>query len=107
MDLRSKSSRRTSRSAPRTRKSSMTESGLLALWRKHLLDQSAGMHLVDPSHSLQVFIGITDQGAARLVIRSTSKPSKPALSDLVLTERYEDQAGKWNLSLTLQDPKFI
>jgi hypothetical protein len=41
-----------------------------------------------------------------MVIRSETKPAMPSLSSLVLVERYQDRASKWNLSFTLQDDKF-
>ena len=41
----------------------------------------------------------------RLVIRSSAKPAKPTLSNVVLVERHEDQAGKWNLSLHPAGPE--
>ena len=84
----------------------MIESALLATWRAHIASSSPGLHLADAVHPLQIYIGKTDQGAARMVIRSSQKTSKPALASIVLVERYEDQSGRWNLSLTLQDPKF-
>lgn len=84
----------------------MTESALITSWRSHLASAVAGLHLVDAGHPLQVFIGVTDQGAPRMVIRADSKPVRPTLSEVVLVERYEDGASKWNLSFTLQDNKF-
>lgn len=85
----------------------MTDSVLLNTWRQHLSSDSAGLHLADTSHPLQIFIGRTDSYAPRMVIRSTAKPAKPTLSNIVLLERYEDQSGKWNLSFILQDCKFV
>lgn len=84
----------------------MTESKIIDAWRAHLKAPGAGLHLVDPRHVLQIFIGNTEQGAPRLVIRSAAKGVKPSLSSLVLVERYQDQGGKWNLSFTLQDTKY-
>lgn len=84
----------------------MTESPLVDAWRGYLSGPDHGMHLAGHTHTLQVFIGTTEQGAPRMVIRSEAKPAKPALSNLVLIERYQDSAGRWNLSFTLQDAKF-
>jgi hypothetical protein len=84
----------------------MTESDLITTWRQHLAAASAGLHLADASHPLQIFIGRTDLAAPRMVIRTSTKPVKPVLSNLVVVERYEDQSGKWNISFTLQDLKF-
>lgn len=84
----------------------MTESLLIETWRAHLKGPDPGFHLVDAGHVLQIFVGKTDQGAPRMVIRSTVKGAKPNLSSVVLVERYEDQGGKWNLSFALQDTKF-
>lgn len=84
----------------------MGDARLLAAWRRHLNDGSAGLHLADAAHPLQLFIGATDQGAPRMVIRTSAKAPKPALSNIVHVERYRDNAGKWNLSFTLQDRKF-
>ena len=84
----------------------MTDSDLITAWRKHLAEADAGLHLAGTSHTLQIFIGKTETGAPRVVIRSSAKPTKPALSNVVHVERFEDQSGKWNLSFTLQDRKF-
>lgn len=84
----------------------MSESTLIEAWRSYLSAPVHGMHLADHPQALQFFVGKTEQGAPRLVIRSAAKPVKPALSSLVLVERYPDAAGRWNLSFTLQDAKF-
>lgn len=85
---------------------SMSNAQLLAAWRQHLSGGGAGLHLADSDHPLQVFIGATDAGSPRMVLRTSLKPTKPSLSSVVLVERYEDKVGKWNLSFTLQDKKF-
>lgn len=84
----------------------MAESALINSWREHLVGPVPGLHLTDSVHPLQFFIGKTDDDAPRVVIRSVDKPVKPTLSDVVSVERYEEQSGKWNLSLTLRDNKF-
>lgn len=84
----------------------MTDSALIGVWRQHLAAVTAGLHLASAGHPLRIFIGKTDQGAPRMAIRADSKPTKPAISDVVLVERYQDQSDKWNLSFTLQDLKF-
>lgn len=84
----------------------MTDTALIELWRSVLAEGDPGLHLVDPSHTLQVFVGASDLGAPRLVIRSLAKPSTPTLSDVVQVDRYEDKGGKWNLVFTLQDQRF-
>lgn len=84
----------------------MPEAALIEAWRRHLASGASGLHLVDANHPLQIFVGMVDSGAARMVIRATTKPSKPALSDHVLIERYEDGSGKWNINFVLQDKKF-
>lgn len=84
----------------------MAETALIEAWRRHLAAGSPGLHLVEANHPLQIFVGATDTGAPRMVIRSSTKPNKPTLSDVVLIERYEDKAGKWTVSFVLQDMKF-
>lgn len=84
----------------------MSSAELLAAWREHLNGSGAGLHLADSDHPLQIFVGATDVGTPRMVLRTTLKPAKPSLSNVVLIERYEDKSGKWNLSFTLQDRKF-
>ncbi|WP_370287784.1 PD-(D/E)XK motif protein [Nocardioides sp.] len=84
----------------------MTEVSLAAIWREHLLSPDSGLHLADPSHPLQIFVGKTDQAAPRMVIRSVARPARPALSEIVLVERYQDGSGKWNLRFTLQNRAF-
>lgn len=84
----------------------MSSTQLLSTWREHLHAAAAGLHLVDSDHPLQVFVGCNDAGAPRMVLRGSSRPTKPTLSDVVLVERYEDGSGKWNLSFTLQHRKF-
>ena len=84
----------------------MSESQLIANWRVYMAGRTAGLHLADAGHPLQLFIGTTDLGAPRVVIRTDGRPTKPTLSNVVLVERYEDKGGKWNLSFTLQDRKF-
>lgn len=81
----------------------MSES-LLRTWRA--MEAGPGMHLVGGPHPLQFFIGRDDSLHARIVIRGRAKPQRPSLSGLVRIDRFEDQAGHWNLSLTLQDPRF-
>lgn len=85
----------------------MTESQFVAKWRQQLAAQISGLHLVSAQHPLQLFTGCSDAGEARLVIRAKSKPPKPALANVVTVERFEDQAGTWNLSLSLQDKRFL
>lgn len=84
----------------------MSDTQLITSWRGYLASGTAGLHLYDPVHPLQIFIGTTDSGAPRMVVRTQTKPVKPMLSNVVLVERYEDRSGKWNLSFTLQDRKF-
>ena len=84
----------------------MSDSSLVSKWRSYLSSSAVGLHLVDNSHPLRFFIGTTEQGRPRAAIRCDVKPRMLTLSDVVLVERFEDQSGKWNFSLTLQDPKF-
>lgn len=84
----------------------MSDAQLLGEWRGHLSAGGPGLHLADAAHPLQIFIGATDSGAPRMVLRTSVKPAKPSLSNVVLVERYEDKVGRWNLSFTLQDRKF-
>ena len=77
----------------------MTDSDLITAWRKHLAAPEAGLHLADTKHPLQIFIGKTEAGSPRVVLRTVTKPTTPALSGVVMVERYEDQSGKWNLQL--------
>lgn len=85
----------------------MTEAQLMTVWRSHLNQADHGLHLADTAHPLQLFVGTTDSGAPRMVLRTSAKPQKPSLSEIVTVERYEDASGKWNLSFTLQDQKFL
>lgn len=84
----------------------MPESVLIESWRRYLAVGTPGLHLADSSHPLHIFIGTTDAGSPRMVIRTAVKPTKPNLSNLVLVERYEDASGKWNLDFVLHDKKF-
>ena len=84
----------------------MTESSLIGAWRKYLSSSAAGLHLVDSLHPLQFYIGRTDLGLPRVVIRSTAMPRMLTLSEVVLVERFQDESGKWNFSFTLQDSEF-
>lgn len=83
----------------------MTES-LISTWRVLNPQPGAGLHLVDTNHPLEFYVGRTDLGRPRLVIRGATKPQMLSLAGVVLVERFEDQGGKWNLSFTLQDGKF-
>lgn len=85
----------------------MSDTSLIEGWRLQLASQSHGLHLADPMHPLEIYVGSTDAGAARFVIRSKSKATKPALSDIVLVERHVDSSHRWNLVFTLQDRKFL
>lgn len=84
----------------------MTESSLIGAWRQYLTSSAVGLHLVDSVHPLQFYIGRTDLGRPRVVIRSGVMPRMLTLSEVVLVERFEDQSGQWNFSFTLQDSKF-
>ena len=84
----------------------MTESDLITAWRQHLAAvrrraTSRRRELIRSDLHRQDRAGLTARGR-----QYQPKPTKPTLSNLVLVERYEDQAGKWNLSFTLQDRKF-
>jgi hypothetical protein len=85
----------------------MTESPLVAKWRQQLAGQVSGLHLTSAHHPLPMFTGCAEAGEARLVVRTKTKPPKPALANMVIVDRFEDQSGTWNLSLTLQDKKFL
>jgi hypothetical protein len=77
---------------------------LIRTWRERVT--GAGMSMVGGPHPLQFFVGRDENGHARVVIRGPIKPQRPGLSGLVLVDRFEDQSGQWNLSLTLQDSRF-
>ncbi len=79
---------------------------LIDVWRGYLTSSDHGLHLADAGHPLEIFVGTTEAGAARMVIRSEAKPPRPQLSDVVLVERRQDAGNKWNLVFTLQDRKF-
>lgn len=79
---------------------------LIDVWREYLTSSDHGLHLADAGHPLQIFVGTTEAGEARMVIRSGAKPPRPQLSDVVLVERRQDQGNKWNLVFTLQDRRF-
>lgn len=79
---------------------------LIDVWREYLTSSEHGLHLADAGHPLEIFVGTTEAGVARMVIRSEAKPPRPQLSDVVLVERRQDQGNKWNLVFTLQDRKF-
>lgn len=85
----------------------MTESTLVTNWRLQLAASTSGLHLADAGHPLQVFTGCSESGEPRLVVRTKMKPPRPVLASIVSVERFEDQSGNWNLSLTLQDKKFL
>lgn len=85
----------------------MSDVDLVSTWRAQLDAQEPGLHLADPFHPLEMYVGATDSGYPRFVIRSGAKPTRPALSDIVLVERHEDSTHRWNLVFTLQDRKFI
>lgn len=75
-------------------------------WRKGLLAGETGVQLVEVEHPLEIFIGASDLGNARLMIRSDGKPHVPHLADVVAVDR-QGQSEQWILSLTLQDRRFL
>jgi len=75
-------------------------------WAKLDADAGTGMHLVDSPHPLEFFVGRTETGLPRVVIRGTAKPQLAVLSNLVLVDRFQDGSGKWNTSFALQDARF-
>lgn len=84
----------------------MSDTSLIDGWRTGLDSHAPGLHLADPLHPLEMYVGAADTGAARFVVRSKVKPTKPVLSEIVLVERHEDSSHRWNLVFTLQDRKF-
>jgi hypothetical protein len=84
----------------------MTESALIQAWRQALENHAQGFSLVDANHPLQFYIGVTESGHPRVVVRSYSKPRSLTLSEVVLVERFEDEGGMWNLSFIVQDQNF-
>jgi len=84
----------------------MSESVFLTSWRGHITLGQPGLHLTEGNHPLQFFVGVTENGNPRVVVRSSAKPIKPTLSNLVLVDRYQDTTARWNVSFTLQDRKF-
>lgn len=83
----------------------MSDLRLVDLWRSSAQTVD-GMHLVDPEHPLELFYGRSENGLPRFVLRTSVKPVKPHLSEVVLVERYPYGEDGWVLSLTLQDLKF-
>jgi hypothetical protein len=84
----------------------MNNSRLISSWRSHLASSELGLHLVDAEHPLEFYLGKTEHARPRVVIRTSEKPPQLTLSDVVRVERYQDESGKWNLDLTVQDKKF-
>jgi len=84
----------------------MNDSALISLWRKHGVSLGAGLSLVDSGHPLEFYLGRTEEGRPRVVIRTKEKPAALSLSNVVRAERYVDESGKWNIDLTVQDKKF-
>ena len=83
----------------------MSEISFLQKWRLDLAAGTPGVQLVEVEHPLEIYVGASDLGRARLQIRSEVKPKEPGLSDLVLVER--SQVGDdWLLTMTLQDVQF-
>lgn len=77
----------------------------LSQWRADLKAGILGVQLVDVYHPLEIYVGASDLGNARLQIRSQVKPKQPSLSNVVLVER--SQVGDaWLLTMTLQDDRF-
>lgn len=84
----------------------MNDSSLISSWRRHSASAGSGLYLVDAGHPLEFYLGRTEQGRPRVVIRTSEKPPALTLSNVVRVERYEDQSGKWNFDLSVQDKKF-
>ena len=84
----------------------MNNLSLISSWRNHLASSGSGLYLVDAEHPLEFYLGRTEQGRPRVVIRTSEKPPALTLSNVVRVDRYEDQSGKWNFDLTVQDKKF-
>ena len=83
----------------------MSDLSFLPKWREDLAAGTPGVQLVEVEHPLEIYVGASDLGRARLQIRSEAKPKEPELSDLVLVERSQVGAD-WLLTMTLQDAQF-
>jgi hypothetical protein len=82
-----------------------TEPGFEDAWRADLQKGVTGVQLVEIQHPLEVYVGASDAGLARVQLRTFVKPTLPVLADVVLVDR--DLMGQtWVLTLTLQDSRF-
>jgi hypothetical protein len=82
-----------------------SELGFEDAWRADLQKGVTGVQLVEIEHPLEVYVGASDAGLARVQLRTFVKPTLPVLADVVLVDR--DLLGQtWVLTLTLQDPRF-
>ena len=84
----------------------MTSRCLADTFHELILENKSGLHLVDADHPLRFYVGRSEIGQLRVVIRSELKPRLLTLSDVVHVDRFTDESGKWNLALTVQDRKF-
>lgn len=82
-----------------------TDVGFEELWREDLQHGVTGVQLVEVDHPLEVYVGASEVGHARVQIRSFVKPVLPVLADVVLVDR-ASLGHTWVLSLTLQDRRF-
>ena len=84
----------------------MTSRCLADTFHELILENKSGLHLVDADHPLRFYVGRSEIGQLRVVIRSELKPRLLTLSDVVHVDRFTDESGTWNLALTVQDRKF-
>lgn len=83
----------------------MSELGFEAAWRADLSAGATGVQLVEIKHPLEVYVGASDAGLARVQLRTLVKPNLPVLADVVLVDRTL-MSQTWVLTLTLQDARF-
>lgn len=74
-------------------------------WREDLAAGTAGVQLAEVDHPLELYLGASDLGMARLQVRTAEKPNLPHLSDVVVVDRAQI-SDAWVLTLTLQDRRF-
>lgn len=84
----------------------MSESGFEDAWRADLEQGTLGVQLVEVLHPLELYVGSSDLGSARLQIRTSMKPAVPKLAEVVVADLRES-GDRWLLTLTLQDPRFV
>lgn len=82
-----------------------SELGFEDAWRTDLSEGATGVQLVEIEHPLEIYVGASDAGLARVQLRTFVRPNLPVLADVVLVDRAL-MGQTWVLTLTLQDARF-